>query len=81
MAGRMLANRPRSLRSRKQAGFGPHLVRHLVPFRPADGAEDHRVAGIRLRHGVVGDGDLVGVVAGAADQAFLGLEIGDARLA
>ena len=62
----------------QQARFRPHLERHLVPFRPADRAEDHRVGRVRLRHGGVGDRDVVGVVAGAADQPFLGPKIGDA---
>ena len=35
---------------------------------------------MRLRHGGVGDGDFVRVVAGAADEVFLGLEFGDALL-
>ena len=64
----------------QQPGLRPRVVGHVVPFRAADGAEDHGVGGMRLRHGLVGDGDLVGVVAAAADQAFLGLESGDARL-
>ena len=58
----------------QQPRLRPHVVGHLVPFRPADRAEDHGVGGMRLGHGVVGDGDPVGVVAAAADQPLLGLE-------
>ena len=58
--------------------FRPHLIRHAVPFRPADRAEQDRVGGLRLGHGLVGDRDLVRVVAAAADQPFLGREPGDA---
>ena len=58
----------------QQPGFRPHVIGHLVPFRPADRAEDHGVGGMRLGHGGVGDRDLVRVVAAAADQPFLGLE-------
>ena len=39
----------------QQPRFRPRVVGHLVPFRPADGAEDHGVAGVRLGHGLVGD--------------------------
>ena len=63
----------------QQPRFRPRFVRHLVPFRPADGAENHRVRRVRLRHGRVGDRHLMRVIASAADQPFLGLEIGDAR--
>jgi hypothetical protein len=49
-------------------------------LRPADRAEDHGVGGMRLGHGLVGDGDLVGVIGGAADKPVLGLEVGDALL-
>ena len=58
----------------QQARLRPHVIGHLVPLRPADRAEDHGVGGMRLRHGGVGDRDLVGVVAAAADQPLLGLE-------
>ena len=80
MAGRILANSAEVLAQPQQPRFRPRLERHLVPFRTADGAEDHGIGGVRLRHGRVGDRDFVRVIAGAADEAFLGLEIGDALL-
>ena len=58
----------------QQPRLRPHVVGHGVPFRPADRAEDHRIGGVRLGHGGVGDRHLVGVVAAAADQRLLGLE-------
>ena len=58
----------------QEPGLGPRLIGHALPLRAAHGAENHRVGGLRLRHGGVGDGDLVGVVAGAADQPLFGLE-------
>ena len=61
----------------QQARLGPRVVGHRIPFRTADRAEDHGIGGLRQRHGGVGDGDLVGIVAGAADQPFLGLEGGE----
>ncbi len=68
------------MRNRKQAGLRPRVIGHSIPFRPADRAEDHGVGGLRQRHGGVGDGDLVGIVAGAADEPFLGLERGQPPL-
>ena len=59
----------------QQARFRPRVKGHLVPFRPAHRAEDHGVGGLGLLHGGVGDGDPVGVVTAAADQAFLGGEL------
>ena len=50
------------------------LVGHLVPFRPADRAEDHRIGGERLRHRRLGDRHAMRVVGGAADQILLDLE-------
>jgi hypothetical protein len=64
----------------QQPRLGPRIVGHLVPLRTAHRAEDHRVGGGRLRHGGVGDGDLVRVVGGAAHQPFLDVEPGDALL-
>ena len=61
----------------QQTRLGPHVVGHLVPFRPADRAEDHGVAGVRLGHGVVGDRDPMGVVAAAPDQRLVDVEAGD----
>ena len=59
----------------QQAGLGAHLVGHLVPLRPADGAEHDGVGGFGLgqrlaveRHAELVDG-------GAADEAGLGLEL------
>ena len=75
MAGRTLAKRCEILAQPQQAGLGPHVVGHLVPFRPADRAEDHGVRGLRLLHGGVGDGHLVRVIAAAADQRLFGREL------
>jgi hypothetical protein len=58
----------------QQARLRAHVIRHRVPFRPADRAEDHRVGGLGLGHRVVGDRDAVGVVAAAAHQPLFGLE-------
>ena len=60
----------------QQAGFGPHLVGHLVPFRPADRAEQHGVGGERLAHVLFRDRLAMRVVGRAADQPFIGLEAG-----
>ena len=46
----------------QQARLRAHVIGHAVPLRPADRAEDHRVGGMRLGHGLVGDRHLVGVV-------------------
>ena len=46
----------------EQPGLGPHLVGHVVPFRPADRGEEHRIGGERLFHRRVGDRLAVGVV-------------------
>ena len=75
-----IGEQPELLAQAQQPRLRPRLERHLVPFRPADGAEDHRVAGVRLGHGLFGDGDLVGVICGTADQPFLGPEIGNTLL-
>ena len=64
----------------QQPRLRPRFVRHFVPFRPADSAEDHGIGGVSLGHGLVGNGDLVRVIAGTADKPFLGLEIGDTLL-
>ena len=58
----------------QQPRFGAFVVGHLVPLRPADGTEDDRVCGLGLVHGGVGDRHLMGVVAGAANKSFFGLE-------
>ena len=55
----------------QQAGLGTDLVGHLVPFRPADGAEQHRVGGHRLCHVGFGDRLAMRVVGAAADQPFV----------
>ena len=64
----------------QQPGLGPRGIGHVRPFRAADGAEQDRVGGLRPGHRGLGDGDLVGVVGGAADEIGLGLEA-DAGLA
>jgi hypothetical protein len=61
----------------QQASLRAHIVGYVVPFRPAAGAEDDRIGGVRLRHRLVGNGDLVRVVAAAADQRLLDVELGD----
>jgi hypothetical protein len=58
----------------QEAGLGSLVVGVLVPFRPADRAEDHGVRRLRLLDRLVGHGDAVSVVAGAADQPLLGVE-------
>jgi hypothetical protein len=60
----------------EQPCLGPHLVRYLVPFRPADRTEQNGVRGERLGHVLFGDRLAVGVVGAAADQPLLGLEAG-----
>ena len=62
----------------EQPGLGALVVRHAVPFRPADGAEHHGVGGERLFHGGVGDRLAVRVVGAAADEVGLGLDRGEA---
>ena len=59
----------------QQAGLGADLVGHLVPFGPADGAEDDGVGGLRLGQRLVRQRHAVLVDGGAADQAGLGLEL------
>ena len=58
----------------QQPRLRPHVIGHGIPFRAADRAEDDGVAGARLLHRRVGDRDLVGVEAGAADQPLFDLE-------
>ena len=65
----------------QEAGFRPHVIRHIVPFGPAHGAENDGVGRVRLGHRLLSDTDIVGVVAAAADQALLNVETGDARFA
>src|SRR6516165_2249826 len=50
------------------------VVVDLVPFRPSDRPEDHGIRGMRLCHGLLPDGDLMGVITAAAYQLFLSLE-------
>ncbi len=72
-----IAEQAEFLAQPQQPSLRPRFERHLVPFRTADRAEDHRVGGVRLGHGRVGNCDLVRVVAGAADQPLFGAEIGN----
>ena len=58
----------------QQAGLGAHLVRHRIPFRPADRAEQHRVRRHRLGHVGIGNRRAMRVVGAAADQALIGGE-------
>ncbi len=62
----------------QKARFRPHVIGHVVPFRPADRTEDDGVGGIRLGHRLLGDRHFMRVVANAADESFLGVEAGDA---
>ena len=50
----------------------------MIPFRPADRAEDHGVGGFRLGHGRVRDALLARVIGRAADQPLLGRKMRDA---
>ena len=59
----------------QQACFGPYLVRHLVPLRPAHRPEDNGVRGLRLLHGSIGDRDFVRVIAASAHQRFFRAEL------
>ena len=58
----------------QEPGLGAHVVGHLVPFRPAHRAEEHRVGGERLLHGRVGDRLAVSVIGRAADEVLLVFE-------
>ena len=63
-------------------GIGPEVmgeVKRLIDWLNSAGiakfeTDTGLVGGLRLHHGGVSDGDLVGVVCGAADQALLGFE-------
>ena len=46
----------------QQARLRPHLIGHLVPFRPADRAEKHGIGGVRLGHVFFGNRLAVRVV-------------------
>ena len=61
----------------EQPRLRPLVVRHAVPFRPADRAEHDGVGGKRAFHGGVRDRLAMGVVGAAADQIRLGLDRGD----
>ena len=58
----------------KQAGFGTDVVRHRIPLRPADRAEQHRIGGESPLHILFRDRLAMRVVGASADQAFVGLE-------
>ncbi len=58
----------------EQARLGTRLVRHRIPFRPADRAEQNRVGGERLGHVRFRDRLAMRVIGAAADQALFGLE-------
>ena len=74
MAGPQIGEQRQVLAQPQQAGFRARLVRHLVPFRPAHRAEQDGIGGLGLFDGLVGDRDLMGVVAATADQPLLGGE-------
>ena len=76
----MLANRRKLLAQPQEARFGAHVVADIVPLRPADRAENDGIGGVRLRHRLLGDGDLMRIVTAAADKPFLGFERGNSRL-
>ena len=69
---------PEVLAQAQKPRLRPHVIGHVVPLRPADRTENHGIGALRLRHRLFGDGDLVRVIAGAADEPFLDLETGDA---
>ncbi len=64
----------------QQASLGPQLVRHFVPFRPADGGEQDGVGRAGARHVGLADRDAMRVIGRAADKAGLDLEMGNALL-
>ena len=74
MAGRRLAKSAQILAQAQQSGFGAMLIGHRIPFRPADGAEQHRIGFLRQLHRVVGDRHLMVVIGGAAGKIAIGLE-------
>ena len=73
-AGRRLANRPRSLRSRSTPSSGRFSKGRLSHFGPPTRAEQHGIGRLGLGHRLVGAGRALGVDRGAADQAFLDVE-------
>ena len=58
----------------QQARFRPVLVRHLVPLRPAHGAEQHSVSHLGLGNRLICHGHAVLVVADAAHKRGFRLE-------
>ena len=65
----------------QQARLGPHVVGDLVPFGPADRADQHRIRRLGRRSVLVGDRGAMSVVGTAADEVALGLEGGEADVA
>jgi hypothetical protein len=60
----------------QQAGFGAYLVRHVVPLRTADSAEQNRVCRQRLFHVFFRNRLPVGIVGAAADESLFSGETG-----
>ena len=65
----------------QQARLGAHVVGNAVPFRPADGGQQHGVGALGQRHVGFADRLAMRVIGGAADEALLRLEGGDAGCA
>ncbi len=61
----------------QEAALGAQLERQGLPFRAADRAEQHGVAGQRLVERAIGQRHAVGVVGGTADQPLGDFEAGD----
>ncbi len=55
--------------------LGTDFIRNAIPFRAADGGEQHRVRRLRARHVGIADRGLVNVIGGAADKAFFDFEM------
>ena len=64
----------------QEARLGAHRIGNAIPFRAADGAEEHRIGSLSAIHGGFRDRRAVRVIGRAADEIRLGLEA-DAPLA
>ena len=64
----------------QKAGFRALVVRHIVPLRPADRAEQHRIGGKRPAHRLVRHRFAMRIEGRAADEVFFDLEPGKPRL-
>ena len=61
----------------QEAALGLQFEWQGFPFRPADRAEQHRIAGLRLGQGFVGQRRAGSLIGGAADQPLADLEAGE----